>query len=54
MCSICEPTFDGYVFWYTSGYPHMPFKYENNPSGPRIERLQSLINGPLDLTIPYV
>jgi hypothetical protein len=54
MCSSCEPTFDGYVFWYTNGNPHVVFNYKNNPSKNRIERLQSLINGPLDLTIPYV
>lgn len=54
MCSWCEPTFDGYVFWDGVDLHDTTFRYKNNPSEYRIKQLETLIRGPLDLTIPYV
>jgi hypothetical protein len=52
MCSNCEPTFDGYMHWEPANFN--TFTWLAKPSDTCLRVLQSEVNGPIELDIPYI
>lgn len=52
MCNSCVPTFDGYVYWDYDGTN--AFIYKASPDIWNIQSMCFMVEGPLDLTIPYI